>query len=87
MKTNKLSLIGFIFGFISIEVGILGIPGLIISIIGRKQESEANAKSAFSLVGIICNCVGIVAVIVMVVLLATGALKGFIEGLGLPYYA
>ena len=69
-KTNVLAIVGMILGIVSILMGccgwysiIFGIPGLICSILSRKQ-----GKSGMSVAGIVCSIIGIIIGILMTVL-------------------
>lgn len=73
-SANTVSIIGMIFGIISIPVSccvfynlIFCIPGLICSIIGYRQT-----KSGVSLAGIICSIIGAVITLIMIVLYIIG---------------
>lgn len=68
-KTNALAIVGMILGIISIIAGgcgwyglVLGIPGLICSILSRKQ-----GKSGIGVAGIVCSVIGIVIAILMTI--------------------
>ena len=69
-QTNVLAIVGMILGIISILAGccgwyslVLGIPGLICSILSRKQE-----KSGMSVVGIVCSVIGMIIGILMTII-------------------
>ncbi len=69
-QSNVLAIVGMIFGIISIPAGccgwyslILGIPGLVCSILSRKQ-----GKSGMSVAGIVCSVIGIIIGVLMTVL-------------------
>lgn len=69
-QTNVLAIVGMILGIISIPAScfayvgtIIGIPGLICSILSRKK-----GKSGMSIAGIICSVIGIILGLVMTVL-------------------
>ncbi len=66
-QSNVLAIVGMILGIISIPAGccgwyslFLGIPGLICSIISRKQ-----GKSGMSVAGIVCSVIGIIIGVLM----------------------
>ncbi|MBQ8231607.1 MAG: DUF4190 domain-containing protein [Lachnospiraceae bacterium] len=69
-QTNVLAIVGMILGIISILAGccgwyslFLGIPGIICSILARKQ-----GKSGMATAGIVCSVIGIILGILMTVL-------------------
>ena len=69
-KTNVLAIVGMILGILSILLGccgwyslLLGIPGLICSILSRKQ-----GKSGMAVAGIVCSIIGIIIGILMTVI-------------------
>lgn len=69
-STNTLAIVGMILGIISILAGCCGwyglifaIPGLICSILSRK-----NGKSGMATAGIVCSIVGIVIAVLMTIL-------------------
>lgn len=69
-KQNVLAIVGMILGILSLVTGccgwyglLLGIPGLICSILSRKQS-----KSKMAVAGIICSIIGMVLAVVMTVL-------------------
>lgn len=68
-QTNVLAIVGMVLGIISILAGccgwyslILAIPGLICSILSRKQS-----KTGMAVAGIVCSIVGIVLGIIMTI--------------------
>lgn len=69
-QSNVLAIVGMILGIISIPAGccgwyslFLGIPGLICSILSRKQ-----GKSGMSVAGIVCSIIGIIIGVLMTVM-------------------
>ena len=69
-QTNVLAIVGMILGIISILAGccgwyslFLGIPGIICSILARKQ-----GKSGMATAGIVCSVIGIILGILMTVM-------------------
>lgn len=69
-QSNVLAIVGMILGIISIPAGccgwyslFLGIPGLICSILSRKQ-----GKSGMSVAGIVCSIIGIIVGVLMTVM-------------------
>ncbi len=69
-QSNVLAIVGMILGIISILAGccgwyslFLGIPGLVCSILSRKQ-----GKSGMSVAGIVCSIIGIIIGVLMAVM-------------------
>lgn len=69
-QTNALAIVGMILGILSLLLGccgwyslLLGIPGLICSILSRK-----NGKTGMAVAGIICSVIGIVISIAVTVM-------------------
>ena len=69
-QSNVLAIVGMILGIISIPAGccqwyslFLGIPGLVCSILSRKQR-----KSGMSVAGIVCSVIGIMIGLFMTVI-------------------
>lgn len=69
-QSNVLAIVGMILGIISIPAGccgwyslLLGIPGLVCSILSRKQ-----GKSGMSVAGIVCSIIGIIIGVLMTVM-------------------
>lgn len=69
-QNNTLAIVGMILGILSILAGccgwyglLLGIPGLICSIISRK-----NGKSGMSVAGIVCSIIGILIGVLMTIM-------------------
>lgn len=69
-QTNVLAIVGMILGIISILAGccgwyslFLGIPGIICSVLARKQ-----GKSGMATAGIVCSVIGIIIGILMTVM-------------------
>lgn len=71
-QTNVLAIVGMILGIVSILIGccsgwyaiLIGIPGLICSILSRKQS-----KTGMAVAGIVCSIIGIIIGILLTVIL------------------
>ncbi len=84
-KTNALAVIGLILGILSILLGccawyglIAGIPGIICSVLAKKEE-----KSSLATAGLVCSIIGTVLAVIMTILGAV--LLGILQTAGFTY--
>ena len=84
-KTNALAVIGLILGILSILLGccawyglIAGIPGIICSVLAKKEE-----KSSLATAGLVCSIIGTALAVIMTILGAV--LLGILQTAGFTY--